>query len=110
MKTRITKQTITMISKFLRMMEDLDQISNIEKNEIIAQLRALNRTGELIPSVEPKLINQKEAAEYLGTSYASFKKLEKANIFPFSRKMIGGSVRYRNTDVIKYILADDNLE
>ena len=43
----------------------------------------------------------------LGISLANFKKMEREGKLPIPRKMVGSSVRYRNTDVIKYMLADD---
>jgi len=39
----------------------------------------------------------------LGIGYSNFKKLEAEGAFPFQRKMVGSSVRYRNIDVIDYI-------
>ena len=47
----------------------------------------------------------KEAADMLGISLASFKNLEAE--FPFKRKLVGHSVRFRNTDIIRYIVAND---
>ena len=41
----------------------------------------------------------------LALSLSNFKKQEKDGVFSFKRKMVGSSVRYRNTDIIKYILA-----
>ena len=41
----------------------------------------------------------------LGISLASFKNLEAE--FPFNRKLVGHSVRFRNTDIIRYIVAND---
>ena len=58
----------------------------------------------------PKLIDQKEAAEMLGIGFSNFKKLEKSNAFPCKRRMVGTSVRYRNTDIIKFILSEDTSE
>ena len=52
----------------------------------------------------PKLLNGKEAAEMLGMSYANFRNLDRNGHFPFKRKEIGTSVRYFNTDILKYIL------
>ena len=39
---------------------------------------------------------------------ANFKKQEP--YLPFKRKYVGHGVRYRNTDVIKFILSDDDHE
>jgi predicted DNA-binding transcriptional regulator AlpA len=75
-----------------------------EEKLIISNLKYLAEKGELKPVVVPKLIDQKEAAEMLGIGHSSFKKLEASSKFPFKRKMVGSAVRYRNTDVIDYIL------
>ena len=55
--------------------------------------------------MEPKLLKPQEAAQMLGVSYSQFRNLERDGNFPFQRKMVGTSVRYFNTDIIKYILA-----
>ena len=49
----------------------------------------------------------KEAASMLGIGLSNFKKLESEGRFPFKRKMVGSSVRYRNTDVYQFICAED---
>jgi len=43
----------------------------------------------------PKLIDRTEAATMLGLGLSNFKKLENEHAFPFQRKMIGSSIRYR---------------
>ena len=43
----------------------------------------------------------------LGISHSNFKKLEAEGTFPFKRKMVGSAVRYRNTDVIDYIVSSE---
>ena len=43
----------------------------------------------------------------LGISHSNFKKLEAEGAFPFKRKMVGSAVRYRNTDVIDYIISSE---
>ena len=62
-------------------------------------------TSEPLPDVVPKLVDMNEAAQMLGVSLANFKKLEPQ--LPFKRKMVGHAVRFRNTDIIRYILADE---
>jgi predicted DNA-binding transcriptional regulator AlpA len=79
-----------------------------EEQTIHANLKHLANKGRLMPPVVPKLVNQREAAEMLGLGYSNFKKLEKENVFPFCRLMVGSSVRYRNTDIIEYIMADNS--
>ena len=69
--------------------------------------RLLAEHGTTKPVIIPKLIDQKEVAEMLGIGYSNFKKLEAEGAFPFKRKMVGSSVRYRNIDVIDYLLASD---
>ena len=49
-------------------------------------------------------LTQEYAAELLGVSYTHFRNLERQNTFPFKRRMVGTAVRYRNTDVIEYLL------
>ena len=66
--------------------------------------------GEELPAIMPKLIDQKEAAEMLGIGFSNFKKLEKSDAFSFKRRMIGTSVRYRNTDIINFILSENPSE
>jgi len=77
-----------------------------EETTIMANLRYLSKKGELLPPIIPKLLTQKEVAAMLSLSFGNFRKLEKEGSFPFKRKMVGSAVRYRNLDVIKYILAD----
>ena len=62
--------------------------------------------GEPLPVVVPKLVDMTEAAEMLGVSLANFKKLEPK--LPFKRKMVGHSVRFRNTDIVRYILSQED--
>lgn len=81
-----------------------------EYREIIAQLKHLADKGTPLPTVIPKLVDQTEAATMLGISLANFKRLEREGYFPFKRKMVGTSVRYRNTDLTRYILSHDDTE
>ena len=55
-------------------------------------------------NVIPKLIDQKEAADTLGISFAHFRNLEREGVSPFKRRKVGTAVRYYNIDVYKYIL------
>ena len=61
--------------------------------------------GDPLPVVVPKLITMDEAAQMLGISLANFKKQEP--YLPFKRKYVGHGIRYRNTDIIKFILSDE---
>ena len=59
------------------------------------------------PIITPRLIDQKSAAELLGIGLSNFKRLEADGAFSFKRKLVGSSVRYRNTDVIAYICSNN---
>ena len=102
----IKPRTVKLISKLLAPWTDEGVVSVPEKREIIFQLRYLADTGERQPIVIPKLIDQKEAAQMLGIGLSNFKKLEKSGELPIKRKMVGTSVRYRNTDVVKFLMND----
>jgi len=106
MSVPIRKTTVDLIAKILHPLAETGMISIPEEREIVAQLRNLAKTGELLPAVIPKLIGQPEAASMLGISLANFKKMERKGVLPFPRKKIGTSVRYRNTDIVRYILAE----
>lgn len=100
----IRNQTVTLIGKILHPLTESNLIPFPEYREIIAQLRHLANQGSPIPSVVPKLITMDEAAAMLGISLANFKKQEP--YLPFKRKYVGHGIRYRNTDVIRFILSD----
>ena len=101
----IRNQTVTLIGKILHPLTESNLIPFPEYREIIAQLRHLANHGEPLPIVVPKLITMDEAAKMLGISLANFKKQEP--YLPFKRKYVGHGIRYRNTDVIRFILADN---
>lgn len=101
----IRHQTVILIGKLLHPLTESNLIPFPEYREIIAQLKHLAAKGEPLPDVVPKLVDMNEAAQMLGVSLANFKKLEPQ--LPFKRKMVGHAVRFRNTDIIRYILADD---
>ena len=77
-----------------------------EYNEVISQLTSLAEHGKQKPVIIPRLVDMREAAEILGIGLSNFKKLENEKVFPFKRKMVGTSVRYRNTDLYEYLLWD----
>ena len=106
MSVPIRKTTVDLIAKLLHPLAETGILSVPEEREIVAQLRNLAKTGELLPTVIPKLIGQPEVAAMLGISLANFKKMERNGLLPFPRKKIGTSVRYRNTDIVRYILAE----
>lgn len=108
MDMRIKGTTVNLIAKLLHPLAEAGVLSIPEEREIVAQLRSLAKNGETVPTVLPKLIDQPEAAEMLGISLANFKKLERNEAFPFKRKQIGTAVRYRNTDIVKFILTEES--
>lgn len=101
----IRHQTVILIGKLLHPLTESNLIPFPEYREIIAQFKHLAAKGEPLPDVVPKLVDMNEAAQMLGVSLANFKKLEPQ--LPFKRKMVGHAVRFRNTDIIRYILADE---
>ena len=106
--TPIRLQTVKLIGKLLHPLTESNLISVPEFREIVAQLKHLADKGDPLPVVIPKLLDQTEAAEMLGISLANFKRLEREGYFTFRRKMVGSSVRYRNTDITRYILCEDD--
>jgi predicted DNA-binding transcriptional regulator AlpA len=102
-------RTVSLIGKFLRPLADEGLMTVPELNEVATNLRHLATKGTLLPAIPPRLINSAEAAELLGISLAHFKKFEREGRLPFKRRTIGTSVRYRNADVFKFILSDDDL-
>ena len=107
MSNHIHLRTVSLISKIIKPWVEEGFVSVPESREIVAQLRHLAQKGEELPVVVPKLIDQNEAAQMLGIGLSNFKKLEGQNAFPFKRRMVGTSVRYRNTDIIKFILSSE---
>lgn len=103
----IRHQTVILISKILHPLTESNLIPFPEYREIIAQLKHLAIKGEPLPAVVPRLVNMNEAAEMLGVSLANFKKLEPQ--LPFKRKLVGHAVRFRNTDIIRYILSEESI-
>jgi predicted DNA-binding transcriptional regulator AlpA len=106
MHQTIRPKTIKIIAQIMRPFVQEGIITVSEEGEILSNLRYLAQKGTMKPIVMPKLINQREASEMLSISFATFKKLEKAGVFPFKRRMVGGSVRYRNLEVLDFIMAD----
>ena len=101
---------VKLISRLLKPLTEEGVILVSEEQTIISNLKHLSEKGTLTPAITPRLVDQKEAAEMLGVSHTNFKKLERENSFPFKRRMVGTSVRYRNLDIIKYIMTDDTPE
>ncbi len=101
----IRHQTVILIGKILHPLTESNLIPFPEYREIIAQLKHIAAKGEALPVVVPKLVTTEEAANMLGISVANFKKQEP--YLPFTRKYVGHGIRYRNTDIIRFILSDD---
>lgn len=108
METSIRPSAITLIAKFIRILSHEGLIYVSEEQEILSNLRHLSKTGDLLPKIVPKLIDQRTAAEMLGLSYSNFRKLESSGYFDpyFKRKNVGTAVRFRNTDIVKFMMND----
>ena len=101
-------RTVKLISRIMKPLVDEGVILVSEEQFVSANLKNLANKGRLMPVVVPKLINQREVAEMLGLGYSNFKKLEKEKAFPFNRRMVGSSVRYRNIDIVEYIMTENS--
>ena len=104
----IRLKTVKLISRFIKPLQEEGFIAVPEMNEILSQLKHLAEKGTTIPPIVPKLIDQSEAAGMLGVGLSNFKKLEKEGAFSFQRKMVGSAVRYRNIDVVKFLMANES--
>ena len=100
---QIRPRTVKLLARLIKPLTDEGVIFVKEEQEILKNLKYISQKGTLAPAITPKLIDMKEAAEMLGLGLSNFKKLEKEEAFPFKRKMVGSSVRYRNVDIIAYI-------
>ena len=110
MTSTIRLRTVSLISKLLKPITDEGLITVAEHREITANLRHLAKVGTLMPPVEPKLLSQRQVSEMLGIGLSSFKAYERDGRMPLRRKMIGSAIRYRNGDVIRLIMSDDEAE
>ena len=107
---RIRPMTARLVSRLASVLLDSGSLTQCEYDVIKRNLNSLAKTGEPVLPIAPKLLTPQEVAELLAISYSQFRALEKENVFPFKRMMIGSkTVRYRNTDVIKYIETGDAL-
>ena len=103
---KISMETVRMFKRIMRPIAEEGIISLPEYNEAISQLKSLAEHGKSKPVIIPRLIDMKEASEILGIGLSNFKKLESEGAFPFKRKMVGSSVRYRNTDLYEFLLTE----
>ena len=108
-EVQISLETVRMFKRIMRPIAEEGIVPLPEYNEAISQLTSLAEHGRLKPVVIPKLIDQKEAAKMLGIGHSNFKRLESEGAFSFKRKMVGSAVRYRNTDIIDYIVSSNNV-
>lgn len=107
MSNTLRPRTVKLINSLMHPLVTEGIIQVDEERIILSNLKRLATHGELMPPITPKLIDQTEAAEMLGLGLSNFKKLEKENAFPFKRRMVGSSVRYRNLDILRYIMLDE---
>ena len=107
-KIDISMKTVRFFKRIMRPVAEEGIIPLAEYNEAISQLTSLAEHGTPKPAIVPKLLDQREVSEMLGIGLSNFKKLESEGVFPFKRKMVGSSVRYRHTDIINYICASED--
>ncbi len=117
----IQQNTIKIITKFISgFLVDQSICSVTEGQYIIQNLKHLSKHDELMPSIMPKLLTMEQSAEILNIGLSNYKKIERENLkakeenseeydanFP-KRRMIGKAVRYRNLDVYKYAMLDED--
>ena len=107
---RIRPMTARLVIRLASVLFDSGSLTQCEYDVIRRNLNSLSKTGELALPIESKMLTPQEVAELLAISYSQFRALEKEDVFPFKRVMIGSkTVRYRNSDVIKYIETGDAL-
>jgi len=103
-------KSVKLVDRMLKPFVEEGIIPVSDHNEILLHLKYLASKGKAMPDVLPKLIKMDDVASMLSLGLSNFKKLEKEGIFPFQRKTLGSSVRYRNTDIYRYILLDPDNE
>ena len=99
----ISMETVRMFRRIMRPIAEEGVIPLPEYNEAISQLTSLAEHGTTKPVILPRLVDMREASEILGIGLSNFKRLEAEGAFPFKRKMVGSSVRYRYTDIYDFI-------
>lgn len=102
----ITLKTVRYFKRIMRPLAEDGIIPLPEYNEAISQLTSLAEHGCRKPTVLPKLVDQRQAAEMLGIGLSNFKRLEASGAFPFKRKKVGSAIRYKNTDIYDFINSD----
>ena len=104
---KLRSKTVKLIARIIKPFVEEGIILVSEEQFVLQNLRHLVIKGELKPTIVPTLIDQKMAAEMLHLSLSNFKKLERENAFPFKRRKIGTCIRYRNVDLIEFLMSDD---
>jgi predicted DNA-binding transcriptional regulator AlpA len=107
--TIIRLRTVKLLGKVMRPLAEENLLSMPELREILAQLRHLAEKGQTMPPVEPRLIDQAEVATMLGISLAQMRKFDREGRLPFKRRMIGTSVRFRNLDVLAFLMGSEEI-
>ncbi len=98
--------TARLVTRLVAPLLDSGTVTPGEFDQIAAAMKSLCKNAPPTPPL--KLITAQEAAALLGISFSQFRALEKEGAFPFSRKMIGNkTVRYRNLDILRYMMSDD---
>ena len=105
---KLRPRIVKLISRLLKPLTEEGVILVSEEQTIISNLKHLAEKGDMLPVIVPKLVDQVEAARMLSVSHSNFKKLERENSFTFRLRMVGSAIRYRNTDIIKFIATDSD--
>jgi len=100
---KLRMKTVQLVKGLLRPLVNSSIIDFHEYQTIAATITDLAKSGKPAPSVELRLLTQREVAGLLGIALSNFKRLESEGLFPFKRIMIQKSVRYRSTDIDEYM-------
>lgn len=104
----LRSETVKLIKDLLKPWVERDVVTAEEATLLTAQMKAIKSTGGIVEPVVPKLLDQDEVSQLLGMGKSQFRKLEKEGCFPFKRKTMGTSVKYRNIEVYHYIMAEES--
>ncbi|MDD7984341.1 hypothetical protein PQO01_05195 [Lentisphaera marina] len=106
----IRPRTVTLLNNIMKLWINEGVIREDEAKEITANLKHLAKTGKLLPVIDARLIDQKEAAAMLGISHPSFKNMERDGKFPWlHRVMVGGtSIRYQSWKIYEWIVSQED--
>ena len=104
---KIRPSTAKLVAKLIYPLTDSGVITIPEYREISAQLKHLAAKGELMPAIEPRLMNTAETAAALGIGVSNLKKMLRDGTLDLPKRRIGTAVRFRSTDVTRLIMSDD---